>query len=94
MQPPPKPIWHWPTAIMSEKDLTDAMRGGFDLHTTNTERGNRLFRLSRAAFLLRLERSNSVPPIEPSFAVRSSKVTKLRLGSSPMVVVSRGASSR
>jgi hypothetical protein len=47
----PQPVWHWPPAIMSLKDLTDAMRAGFSLSVIYTDRGNALYRLSRGAIV-------------------------------------------
>jgi hypothetical protein len=47
----PQPVWHWPPAIMSLKDLTDAMRAGFSLSVIYTDRGNALYQLSRGAIV-------------------------------------------
>jgi hypothetical protein len=46
--PPPlvKP-WVWPPAIMSMRDLFDAMRAGFDLRMFASERGQPIYQLSR-----------------------------------------------
>jgi hypothetical protein len=45
----PQNIWRWPPAIMSMKDLFDAMKAGFSLHVTYTDRGNAVYRMSRGA---------------------------------------------
>jgi hypothetical protein len=44
----PKPVWRWPPAMFSMGDLFVAMRAGFDLHVEYNERGNAVYRLSRA----------------------------------------------
>lgn len=43
----PKVSWQWPPAMFTRKDLTDAMKAGFALHVSYTERGNTIYRLSR-----------------------------------------------
>jgi len=47
MLPAPKPVWCWPPAMMRMRDLFDALRAGFDLHMTHSERGQPIYQLSR-----------------------------------------------
>lgn len=47
MLPAPKPVWRWPPAMFSRKDLCDAVREGFELHVSYTDKGNAMYRLSR-----------------------------------------------
>jgi hypothetical protein len=46
MHAPPKPVWQWPPAIMSLRDLLGAMRQRFELYRAYTDRGTVIYCLA------------------------------------------------